>query len=153
MVKNASSYLTETISNKKVDYLPLVWSFENMPWALNKNASNKEITFICSTYNWDTNKHKKVDSLVISNGFVMPSKTHLYEQNCRAKTIRLTMNGKSITHVLEDTPNYQVVALPESFYPNPNAKVTLEILDWYQGTKYDDIVIAKVAFPVIRLKD
>ena len=149
------SYVIETINNKKVHFMPKYsWGFSSNPWAINNKSAEKKVSFICSDNDGDqSNKQMKVDSLVISNGFVMPSKPYLYEQNCRAKTIKLTMNGKSVIHVLEDTSNYQIVKLPESFSPSPDVKVELEIIDWYQGTKYDDIVIAAVAIPVIRLKD
>ncbi len=148
-VRHASSHVEETINNAKVSFLPTRWNFWRNPWAINKNEQHKKIFFT-----WDIPKKTRhraldIDTLVISNGFVMPSKPHLYEENCRAKTIRITVNGKTIERVLEDTPDYQLVPLPEVLTPNPNTVVELEIIDWYEGTKYNDIVIASVSVPVI----
>ncbi len=149
-VINASSYVSEMLNNTEVHYLPEWWSLYYMPWAISNTIKQKKITL-----NWDLQSlmgtaYFKIDTLVISTGFVMPSKPHLYEENCRAKTIRITVNGKTIERVLIDTPNYQLVPLPQFFYANSSVNVELEIIDWYEGTKYNDIVISSVSVPILQ---
>ncbi len=152
-VKEATSYISESVGNSQIRYIPERWNFSSNPWAVSNKEKKKIITFSFPPPNdWYPGFHMNIDTLVISNGFVMPSKPHLYEENCRAKTIRITVNGKTIERVLEDTPDYQLVPLPEVIKPNPYTMVELEIIDWYEGTKYNDIVIASVSVPVIRVR-
>lgn len=156
--QSASNFVTETVGGKKVSYIPKTsknnaWSLWNsIPWAVNKNAAEKIIHF---TVNWKE-RYDKGDlppsNLIISNGFISAEKPYLYEQNSRAKTIRISCNGKSETYVLEDTPNFQVLPLASLAKPEPNDVFELEILDWYDGSKYDDIVISALQYVSVRVK-
>lgn len=156
--KSASNYVTETVGGKKVDYIPKTnknnaWSlWDSIPWAVNKNTSKKTIRF---TVNWKERYDKgelPPSNLIISNGFISAEKPYLYEQNCRAKTIRISCNGKSETYVLEDTPNFQVLPLANLAKPEPSDVFELEIIDWYGGSKYDDIAISALQFVSVRVK-
>lgn len=156
--KSASSYLTETVDGKVINYIPKTdrtsnWSLWNsIPLAVSKNAVEKIIRF---TVNWKErydNGELPPSNLIISNGFVSAEKPYLYEQNCRAKTIRLTCNGKSETYVLEDTPNFQVLPLASLAKPAPDDIFELEIIDWYDGSKYDDIVISALQYVSVKVK-
>ncbi|ULQ59128.1 hypothetical protein K7I13_11535 [Brucepastera parasyntrophica] len=150
----ASDSIKEIISNTEINYLPDFFELYNVPWAISSSAKEKIMDFYCSPRDW----HKKdlllpVKNLIIANGFIVPDKSYLYEQNCRAKTIKISYGDTEYIHILEDTPNFQVVSLPRAFIPNEKNKVKLEILDWYGGTKYDDIVISAIFFPYTLIKN
>ncbi|RKX85309.1 MAG: hypothetical protein DRP58_06030 [Spirochaetes bacterium] len=73
-----------------------------------------------------------------SNGFVSFEKPYLYIQNSRVKKIKVTNENKDFSFVydVEDTPNLQY------FEVKRNTKdLTIEILDVYPGTKWEDTAI------------
>ncbi|KGE72111.1 NADase-type glycan-binding domain-containing protein [Spirochaeta lutea] len=76
-----------------------------------------------------------VNGLLISNGFVSSSRPSLYGRNNRIKSIRITdFNGNfSFEIELADSPSPQIIRLPD--YTN---KVTIEILEVYNGSQWDD---------------
>lgn len=79
-------------------------------------------------------------ALHISIGFVSFEKPYLYEENSRPKKLRVSVVGKfSFTADLDDTPNFQTIKLSQSV--GEKDVLVIEILDVYQGTKYEDTCI------------
>jgi hypothetical protein len=78
--------------------------------------------------------------IYMSSGFISYSNPNLYRENARPKTLRLSCNNKYEIIELEDTPHFQhisILELPDSF----DSIITMEILEIYQGTKYNDVCI------------
>ena len=151
----ASSFLKEKINGQEISYLPDRWDLFGIPWAISKYEKEKKITFITSHDNKKMdNKHPflPISKLIIVNGLIVPDKEYLYEENCRAKNIRISYGNISKVYTLEDKANFQILELPTSVKPVPPNEITLEIIDWYQGTKYNDIVITAVLFPNAKMK-
>ena len=115
------------------------------PWAVKKD--DKKVIYL-STERWrhPTTVYYPVSDIVFVNGFVYPDKDYLYEQNSRAKRVRISYNDTSFETELQDTGNFQVVHLPESIDPKAKNNVRIEILDYYPGSKYSDIVISGVYY-------
>ena len=55
------------------------------------------------------------------------------------------------TYLLKDNGNYQVLALPKAINVMENIQIEIEVLDQYNGTKYDDIVISKIKGHTIKM--
>lgn len=154
-IMRASSFLKEKINGQEINYLPDRWDLFGIPWAINKYEKEKKITFITSHDNKkmdDKHPFLPISKLVIVNGLLVPDKEYLYEENCRAKTIRISYGKNSEVYILEDNTNFQILELLTSIKPVPTNEITLEIIDWYQGTKYNDIVITAVLFPNAKMK-
>jgi len=84
-------------------------------------------------------------SMHISIGYVSYDKPYLYKQNSRPKKIKLSVENKfSITIDLKDTPHYQEIKLPSNI--DQEDTLVLEILEVYQGTKYEDTCINSIYF-------
>jgi len=75
----------------------------------------------------------------ISIGYVSYSRPELYTENSRPKKILVTVDGKSIELMLKDTPAYQTIDV-DAF----SSKVTIQILEVYTGTKYEDTCINSI---------
>lgn len=90
--------------------------------------------------------------LYISNGYVSATKPYLYLDNGRVKTLQITTpsDPNPFIYTIEDTPNFQFIPLPESFWGNP---ITIKILDVYEGRKYEDtcinIIVSRIQPPGI----
>jgi hypothetical protein len=152
---NVSTYLREKINDEDVKYLPERWDLSGIPWAIKNDEKVKKIVFTVVADNWDRNDDYSllpVSSLVLVNGLIVPDKEYLYEENCRAKNIRISYGNISKVYTLEDKANFQILELPTSVKPVPPNEITLEIINWYQGTKYNDIVITAVLFPNAKMK-
>jgi len=152
---NVSTYLREKINDEDVKYLPERWDLSGIPWAIKNDEKVKKIVFTVVADNWDRNDDYSllpVSSLVLVNGLIVPDKEYLYEENCRAKNIRISYGNISKVYTLEDKANFQILELPTSVKPVPPNEITLEIIDWYQKTKYNDIVITAVLFPNAKMK-
>jgi hypothetical protein len=84
-------------------------------------------------------------SMHISIGYVSYDKPYLYNQNSRPKKIKLSVGNKfSIIADLKDTPHYQEIKLPSNI--DQEDILILEILEVYQGTKYEDTCINTIYF-------
>ncbi|MBQ0166531.1 MAG: hypothetical protein KBT02_05420 [Treponema sp.] len=85
--------------------------------------------------------HTAYQYLYLFSGYISYDKPYLYEQNARPKKIKITITDKGSSQEfifdLEDTPNPQTLAFPDRMYGD----ATLEILDVYPGTKYQDTCI------------
>ncbi|MBQ0166757.1 MAG: hypothetical protein KBT02_06610 [Treponema sp.] len=79
--------------------------------------------------------------LYLFSGYISYDKPYLYEQNARPKKIKITItdkgNSQEFIFDLVDTPNPQTLEFPDRMYGD----ATLEILDVYPGTKYQDTCI------------
>ena len=110
---------------------------ELIPWAENSpgNGTGEYITFIP--------KHNIIFSnipIVISNGFIDYNRSNLYEYNNRIKKIRVfnVDQNEYLDFNIEDTPNYQVINVG---FENKVNSIKVEILEVYQGEKYNDLCI------------
>lgn len=153
IVKEALNSITETINNKPIVYTPKVWSLRNIPWAVPANAEDKSIFFTIDPDN--PSVLEPVTYLVINNGYISYSKEYLYQQNSRAKTIEISYEDVCFKRELQDIANFQVVQLDKPIDINKRKKteVRLTICDYYPGSKYSDIVISAVSFPMLFLKE
>lgn len=148
-VIKAESYITEKDkSGKEIRFLPEEFNFFSLgsnPWAVKKDDT--KIIYL-STERWrhPTTEYYPVSDIVFVNGFVYPDKDYLYEQNSRAKRVRISYDKTSFEAELQDTGNFQVVHLPAAIDPKAKNYIKLEILDYYPGTKYSDIVISGVYY-------
>ena len=142
----AQSFVSETNKDGKViKYLPEYTSLLYYPWAVNKNK-NKTIVLNTDFYRDEKQNYLPIKALIFVNGYVSPEKPYLYERNARARKIQISY-GKTMVEVeLKDIGNYQVIELPESINPKNNKGISITITDWYEGTKYDDIVISGIYF-------
>ncbi len=148
-VIKAESFITEQDKNgNEIRFLPEEFNFFSLgsnPWAVKKDDT--KIIYL-STERWrhPTTEYYPVSDIVFVNGFVYPDKDYLYEQNSRAKRVRISYNETSFEAELQDTGNFQVVHLPAAIDPKAKNNIKLEILDYYPGTKYSDIVISGVYY-------
>lgn len=80
----------------------------------------------------------KIHTLIVSIGYVDYNKPYLYEYNSRPKRLLITNSSKTLFYEtsLEDTPNPQIINLPID-----SNDLTLEILEVYPGTKWQDTCI------------
>lgn len=147
-VIHADSFVTEKNSKgKTVKFIPENFfdATEN-PWAVNKNAYSKKIYIKADKWRNKGFRYAPINHIVIINGFVNPEKDYLYEQNARAKNIKISYGETSETYLLKDNGNYQVLALPKAINVMENIQIEIEVLDQYNGTKYDDIVISGILY-------
>lgn len=148
-VSKAESFITEKDkAGKEIRYLPEnlnLFSLISNPWAVTKD-SNKIIYINTERWRNPKTKYIPVDDIVIVNGFVFTEKDYLYEQNSRAKTIKISYSDISFETQLQDTGNFQVVHLPKSIDPTADNNIKIEIIDFYPGTKYSDVVISGIYY-------
>jgi hypothetical protein len=78
-------------------------------------------------------------------------KPYLYEQNARPRRILVTdeLNDEEWDFELVDTPNPQEL----SFGERKNRKLTVEVLDVYPGTRYEDTCVNFVVFELCAPSD
>lgn len=111
----------------------------NKPWVegVSGNGEGEKINFSCNA-----------STIYFLSGYVSFSKPYLYEQNSRPKKIKLFLikNNKKeeLIFDLKDTPNPQELSLGE-YYKGP---IELEIMEVYEGTKYQDTCINGLIFSV-----
>lgn len=142
---SAESFITEKDkSGKEIKFLPEKSDFFSLgsnPWAVKADAS-KVINVSTKRWRHPTMKYYPISDIVFVNGFVYPDKLYLYEQNSRAKRVKISYADTSFEAELKDTGNFQVVHLPAAIDPKADNDIRLEILDYYPGTKYSDVVIS-----------
>ena len=138
-VVKADSFLVEKLKDgTELKYLPEYTRISKIPWATKGDADKKKIYL-------EPNSSLIYNTIVIANGLICFDKPYLYEQNSRAKKIRVTWGKNSKDFELQDTPNFQPLVLSdeEKFYKGP---VEIEILEVYKGSKYSDVVISGIYF-------
>lgn len=137
----------------KLFFLPTPWFNINCnPWAISKTDKDSAIYLTDERYCVPGKKYADIDEIVIINGFVNPQKMYLYEENARAKNIRISYNENNFVVTLKDTGNYQSIKLPEKIVRNKGTIIKIEILDSYAGSKYSDIVMSGVLYIDAALK-
>lgn len=147
-VVNAENYITETKKDgSKIEYIPgSYFTLNENPWAVKIDSERKEISLNTDIYRVQGFEYYPVNYIVIVNGFVCAAKDYLYEQNSRAKRIRISYDDVSFVTELQDTGNFQYIKLPKTINPKKNITLDLEVLDAYPGTKYSDVVISGVYY-------
>jgi len=146
-VSKVDSFISE--KDKKgnvINFLPdALFSMNSNPWAVMKNEK-KNIYINTERWRKSNIQYCLIKDMVFVNGFVFPDKDYLYEQNSRAKLIRISYNKTSFKTELQDTGNFQVVHLPTPINPTDDNNIKIEIIDSYPGTKYSDIVISGIYY-------
>ena len=116
-----------------------LWDYYNLkPWVEGVNGSG-----IGQKIRIEYNTIFRFHGILLSNGFVDFNRPHLYLSNNRVKRIKVTFGntGTFEEFDLEDSPNFQTL----SFDGGQNVKfITIEILDIYKGSRYDDTCINKI---------
>ena len=118
-----------------IDFLNL------MPWVEGSN-DNGVGEYIIRTFEYE--KFLWSFKLIISNGFVDYSRPYLYDYNNRVKEIRIYYEEAKddyITVFLADTPNFQTFYLNLHLRYNGINNIIIEIIDVYQGNRYNDTCI------------
>jgi len=138
----ASSFLTETIGGKIIKYdgtfekyvyeLTKPWVEGVDGYGIGEWIEVKPLTNVCG--------------IVFFNGYIDPNRPDLYYANSRIKEVIVTSKQYSWTFHIEDTPNPQILPLPDSF----NDVLRFTIKDVYKGTKYSDTCLAGIYFLRIR---
>jgi hypothetical protein len=82
-----------------------------------------------------------VEGILILNGFVDFSRSHLYKDNRRAKEIKIfdQKNNIEITYELKDQIQFQEIS-----FAKPTDNITIEISSYYDGEKYSDVCISAI---------
>ena len=156
-VVSASSRIVEPDGNGgNIEYLPKVFNFDDNPWAVSAESKDKSIVLNISERKLYEDRRLPrfpVNEIIIANGFISPDKEHLYLQNSRARNIRITYGDASFVTELKDTGNYQVIKLPKTFETfgterdfSSKGEMKIEILDFYPGSKYSDVVISAIMY-------
>ena len=143
----ASSFITEIgKTGGEIQYIPGdCFSLTYNPWAV-KESEKKEVYISSERWRNSNCKYYPIKDIVFVNGFVFPDKEYLYGQNSRAKMIRISYDNSSFDVELQDIGNFQVIHLPQSIDPVSNTNIKIEILSYYPGTKYSDIVISGIYY-------
>ena len=129
---SATSYLTEGEKKYIPDNLSL-WGHLDYVWAEgNKSSGIGEKLYI---------ENKSFKNLYILPGFVSVTRPDLYKKNNRPKTIRITAGVYSKDYLLKDEPCFQTIKLE---IPITEDLITLEIIDIYAGTHYNDTCITSI---------
>lgn len=108
------------------------------PWATGKNPVGMKVVM---------NFHTPRQQIIILNGYVNPLKRHLYKENRRIKRIRVSgMSGAkgsfSFEEEIEDVVHFHSIDIP------PKVKrVEIEILEYYEGEKYQDFCVQMFGIP------
>ncbi len=128
---HATSYLTEDKTTYEPEQLQ---KKDGLPWA---SANGKGIGEVI---NIKKMKHENPDELVIMNGYQDKNHPDYYEKNSRVKKLKITnaQTQKSKTITVKDTKDEQRFSLTEL---GSGSEYDFEILDVYEGNKYDDLCI------------
>lgn len=147
-VKKAESFIVEKYGNgDAVKFLPeKFFNVTGTPWAVKNCDESSTICLTDERYMVPGCEYADIEELILINGFVDPEKPYLYEQNSRAKKIRIEYDNLSFTATLADSGNYQSIKLPQKIKRGSNTSIKITILDSYQGTKYSDIVISGILY-------
>jgi hypothetical protein len=122
LTENNITYPPSNMSNWRINS---VWA-EGVPG----HGINETVTFYTV----------QAECLYISIGYVSYSHPELYMENSRPKRIRVTFGSGSKEIILKDTPAYQII---DNIYPF-STKITIQILEVYTGTKYEDTCINSI---------
>ena len=84
------------------------------------------------------NLTEQKNKIVILNGYVHSGKRHLYKANRRLKTVKVTSpeSNFEVFENIEDVVHFHEISLPVAV-----STVDIEILDYYEGEKYNDLCV------------
>ena len=149
----ASSSLEEKTGGKTVIYSPDKLGYKiGECWVPAKPLNEKLILSVDYGFTMEDQRASRQRTpskggFYISSGFISFSKPHLYRENARPKKIRLSSNhGETRIIDLADTPHFQPLPIDEMLDDNNTAKITIEILEVYPGTKYKDVCINAICY-------
>ena len=127
----STSYLTESTTTYEPEHLQRK---DGLPWA---SGNGKGIGDIISIKEFE---HENPETLIIMNGYQDVNHPDYYGKNSRVKTLKITnrQTKKSKTIAVSDTKEEQRFSLKEL---GKGGEYELEILDVYNGSKYDDLCI------------
>ncbi len=133
------SFLIEEIDNKKISYPSANLGTIAIPYPWVEGDENDGVgVHITGLFN---SGERFQHYLVFSNGYVSYKRPDLYRKNGRIKKIRITdiELGKSKDVDIKDTPNLQYIYVSDIITGNKG--FTIEILETYSGSKYNDTCI------------
>lgn len=130
-VYHSTSYLTESTTTYEPEHLQRK---DGLPWA---SGNGKGIGDIISIKEFE---HENPETLIIMNGYQDANHPDYYGKNSRVKALKITnrQTKKSKTIAVSDTKEEQRFSLKEL---GKGGEYELEILDVYNGSKYDDLCI------------
>ena len=87
----------------------------------------------------------RVNTISIFNGYLRNK--HLWSQNSRVKTMRMYVNNKefAILHLKDVPASHSFIFEPLQSKDN-DLVITLEIVEIYKGTKWNDVAISEITF-------
>jgi hypothetical protein len=138
-----SSYLEETIGNKKMAYDGFGEKYYyqiTKPWVEGKPGNGIGEWREFDIYS-DTNE------ILFFNGYIDPNRPDLYHANARVKEIRVSAGGESWVFPIKDTPHPQILKMPTKAI-SETIRFTIE--DVYEGNKYTDTCIGGIYFLLVR---
>lgn len=124
-----------------------------LPWVEGESDAGIGVKITLSFFTWEMDhelpskkNYINADSIVIINGYVDFYHPDLFLKNNRIRKLRISSldvdTGFQKEYTLQDEANFQVVK-----FPKPVNSVRIEILDVYQGTKYNDTAITALLLP------
>ena len=108
------------------------------PWATSKNPVGMTVEM-----EFNSRQHQ----IVILNGYVNPLKRHLYKENRRIKRIRVSGTSESKGNFSFEEEIEDVVHFHQIDIPARTSEVEIEILEFYEGEKYQDLCVQMFGIP------
>lgn len=108
------------------------------PWATSKNPVGMKVEM-----KFNSRQHQ----IVILNGYVNPLKRHLYKENRRIKRIRVSGTSESKGNFSFEEEIEDVVHFHQIDIPARTSEVEIEILEFYEGEKYQDLCVQMFGIP------
>ena len=108
------------------------------PWATSKNPVGMQVEM-----KFNSRQHQ----IVILNGYVNPLKRHLYKENRRIKRIRVSGKSESKGNFSFEEEIEDVVHFHQIDIPARTSEVEIEILEFYEGEKYQDLCVQMFGIP------
>jgi hypothetical protein len=144
---SSSSYLTETISGKRIEYNPSNLQknvFSAFPGFLYLNTSS--IPWVEGVENDGVHEilnlsfNTKQSEILILNGYFDPKRLDLYFKNNRMKEVLITFpDGTNMKYLFRDKLGFQLVQFPHSV-----SRINIEILSVYYGSRYNDTAVTGI---------
>ena len=142
--KRMSSFLTETVSGSIKNY---DWSNQRIayrvtdPWIEGKDGHG-----IGEWIEVRPGGHAdNISGILFFNGYIDPNRPDLFYANSRIKEVLVTSKQYSWTYQIQDTPNPQIMPLPDKF----DDILRFTINDVYEGNRYSDTCLAGIYFLLI----
>jgi hypothetical protein len=139
-----SSFLTETVSGsvKNYDGFPEKYQFElRKPWV--EGVDGHGIGEWLETR--PIGSPSNLSGILFFNGYIDPNRPDLFYANSRIKEVLVTSTQYSWTYQIQDTPNPQIMPLPENF----DDILRFTIMDVYEGSRYSDTCLAGIYFLLV----